>query len=539
MSTITTIDPVTRLEGHLKIQVTVDMVKGVQQVIDAKATGTLFRGFENILLNRHPFDAQHITQRICGVCPVSHGMAAVMALDAVCGVTAPTNARIMRNLVLGANLVDSHILHFYHLSAPDFLDGPNMPPWQPSWRVDKRFNTDQTNALVNNYVTALNMRRLAHEAGAIFGGRLPHPPTFIAGGFTTRPTSAGITKFKGLMGQVVDFIQNTFIPDAQTLAATYADYRQIGQGHRNLLAYGCFDLNSSGSSRLLQRGQVVDGSTAVQAVNLQSISENMTYSWYRTPLSVVPLDDMMLSIPVSQNPAVGVTNPVDPAAKTKAYSWLKAPRYNGLPYETGPLARMWVNGDYQAGISVMDRHLARAAEALKVAQAMLTWVDQINLSGRVSVSANIPTSTTIPSTNPNVPPVTTSFSAIGLTEAPRGALGHWLQVTDGKISRYQIVTPTCWNASPRDNRGRRGPMEEALIGTPVQDLQQPVEVVRVIHSFDPCLSCAVHVMRPEAGRKIFTLAHYHGGDEVHSHNHDHGHHGHEHHHHQNHGHSLE
>jgi hydrogenase large subunit len=146
MPTIATIDPVTRLEGHLKIQVTVDTVRGIQQVVDARATGTLFRGFENILVNRHPFDAQHITQRICGVCPVSHGLAAVMALDAACGVTAPTNARIMRNLVLGANMVDSHILHFYHLSAPDFIEGPAMAPWQPSWNVDKRFDSATTNA---------------------------------------------------------------------------------------------------------------------------------------------------------------------------------------------------------------------------------------------------------------------------------------------------------------------------------------------------------------------------------------------------------
>ena len=140
MPTITTIDPVTRLEGHLKIQVTVDTVNGVQQVVDAKATGTLFRGFENILLNRTPTDAQHITQRICGVCPVSHGMAAVLALDAACRVTVPNNARIMRNLVLAANMIDSHILHFYHLTMPDFINGPDMPPWQPSWTVDKRFN---------------------------------------------------------------------------------------------------------------------------------------------------------------------------------------------------------------------------------------------------------------------------------------------------------------------------------------------------------------------------------------------------------------
>jgi len=501
MPTITTIDPVTRLEGHLKIQVTIDTVKGVQKVVDARATGTLFRGFENILVNRHPFDAQHITQRICGVCPVSHGLAAVMALDAACGVTAPANARIMRNLVLGANMVDSHILHFYHLSAPDFINGPNMPPWQPSWNVDRRFSDTQTTALVNNYVTALNMRRMAHEAGAIFGGRLPHPPTFIAGGFTTRPTSAGITKFKSLMNQVVSFIQNTYIPDAQALASVYSDYKRIGRGYGHLLAFGCFDLNSDGSSKLLRRGRITRGSTKVQAVNLNSITEQVTRSWYSDSTDRL-------------NPSSGVTTPVDPASKTAAYSWLKAPRYGVGAYETGALARMWVNGDYRAGISVMDRHLARAAETLKVAQAMLTWVDQLNTGGSVAVTANIPD----------------SAAAVGLTEAPRGALGHWLQISGGKISRYQIITPTCWNASPRDADGRRGPIERALMGTPVKDINQPVEVVRVIHSFDPCLSCAVHVMRPDEGKKIFTLAHYHGGEEIHSHDHGHGR-GHDHHHH--------
>jgi hydrogenase large subunit len=516
MATITTIDPVTRLEGHLKIQVTVDTVNGKQEVVDAKATGTLFRGFENILLNRHPFDAQHITQRICGVCPVSHGLAAVMALDAACGVTAavPNNANIMRNLVLGANLVDSHILHFYHLSAPDYIDGPAMPPWQPSWSVDKRFSPATTTALVNNYVTALDMRRQAHEAGAIFGGRLPHPPTYIAGGFTNTPTSAGITKFQNYLSQIIPFIQNTYIPDAQALAATYSDYKQIGRGYGNLLAYGCFDLNASGSSKLLARGQVANGSTTVQPVNVQAITEHVAHSWYRNRTVVLPYPDDGFTVinAGGLNPALGVTNPVDPATKTNAYSWLKAPRYSNLPYETGALARMWVNGDYRTGISVMDRHLARAAECLKVAQAMQTWVGQLSVTGANSVTANVPQNAT----------------AIGLTEAPRGALGHWLQITGGKISRYQIVTPTCWNASPRDSAGKLGPIEQALIGTPVANLTQPVEVVRVIHSFDPCLSCAVHVMRPGEGKKIFALEHYHGGEEIHGHDHKQNHHGHNH-----------
>jgi hydrogenase large subunit len=500
MATIKVIDPVTRLEGHLKIQVTIDKVNGVQQVVDARATGTLFRGFENILLNRHPFDAQHITQRICGVCPVSHGQAAVMALDAACGVTVPDNARIMRNLVMGANMVDSHILHFYHLSAVDYLNGPDMPPWQPSWNVDRRFDAKTTSTLLNHYVTALDMRRKAHEAGAIFGGRLPHPPTYIAGGFTTRPTSDGIARFKGYLKEIISFISNTYIPDAEALAATYADYKKIGRGYGNLLAFGCFDLNSSGSSKLFRRGRVRNGSATVETVGLNSITEQVTNSWY---------DDSSNNL----NPASGVTSPVDPAAKTKAYSWLKAPRYRGAPYEAGPLARMWVNRDYQAGISVMDRHLARAYETLKVAQAMLTWVDGLSPSGPNAVEAKLPS----------------SEAAVGITEAPRGALGHWLQISGGKITRYQIITPTCWNASPRDDNGNRGPIEQALIGAPVQDLEQPLEVMRVIHSFDPCLSCAVHVMRPGEGKKIFALPHFHGGEEVHRHDHGHEHeHSHEH-----------
>jgi len=216
MPTSIVIDPVTRLEGHLKIKVTVDTVNGVQQVVDAYATGTLFRGFERLLLNRDPEDAQHITQRICGVCPVSHSLAAVEALDQAYGVTAPTNARIMRNLVLGANLLDSHILSFNHLTLPDYVDGPNMPPWRPTWNVDKRFTSAQGNALVTNYVAALDARRKAHEMGAIFGGRMPHPPTYVPGGFTTTVDSAKMGRFRGYLndgpnGQpgLVSFIKNT------------------------------------------------------------------------------------------------------------------------------------------------------------------------------------------------------------------------------------------------------------------------------------------------------------------------------------------
>ena len=468
------IDPVTRLEGHLKIEVKVDMVGGKQQVVDAFATGTLFRGFETLLINRPPDDAQHITQRICGVCPVPHGMAAVMALDKAYRVTVPANARIMRNLVLGANFVQSHILHFYHLAVLDFINGPDMPPWQPSWAADKRFNAATTTALVNNYVKALEMTRKAHEMGALFGGRMPHPPTYVPGGFTTTPRPERITKFQTYLGEILGFIQNVYLKDVEALAKVYADYFSIGRGPGNLLAFGVFDTDDSGTRKLLRSGRIANGYSAVQTVDAKQITEEVTHSWYADRTGHL-------------NPATGATLPQYP--KTNAYSWLKAPRYAGTPYEAGPLARMWVNGDYQQGISVMDRHLARAQETFKIASAMRGWVDQLRTGGSVYTPAS--------------PPLTATSS--GLTEAPRGALGHWLQINNGRISRYQVVTPTCWNASPRDGAGKRGPIEEALIGTPVAKVDQPVEVVRVIHSFDPCLSCAVHVMRPAEGVKIFAV----------------------------------
>ena len=272
MATVKVIDPVTRLEGHLKIEVTVDGGK----VTDARATGTLFRGFEQILVGRHPWDAQHFTQRICGVCPVSHGMAAVLALDAASGVTPPENGRIMRNLVLGSNYIQSHILHFYHLAVQDYIDGPAMPPWQPSWSVDRRIAPAATNTLVDHYVKALEMRRKAHEMGALFGGRLPNPPAYIPGGFTTTVRADRITKFQAYLTELIPFIRDVYMPDVEALASAYPDYYGIGRGPGNLLAYGVFDLNSSGTSKLLKRGRIA-GSTAAP-LDLNAITEQVTHS---------------------------------------------------------------------------------------------------------------------------------------------------------------------------------------------------------------------------------------------------------------------
>ena len=501
------LDPITRVEGHLKVRVDVDTVNGVQQVVNAYVTGNLFRGFEKFMLGRDPRDAQHITERICGVCPVSHGMAAVMALDAAAKVTAPDNARIMRNLVMGANFLDSHILHFYHLTLMDYIDGPAMAPWQPGLSGDRRLDAATSQTLLNHYIKALEMRRKAHEMGAIFGGRMPHPPTYIPGGFTTVPKADQITKFKAYLNELLPFIRDVYINDVETLATGYADYLGIGVGNKNLLAFGCFDLNATGSSKLFPRGRVTAGGTAVSPVDLSQIIEQVRYSWYADSTG-------------AQNPATGDT--VGQYPKANAYTWLKAPRYAGAPYEVGPLARMWVSGAYTKGISVMDRHRARAYEAWQIAMAMNDWVSALQVGGPVYTPATTPSAATV----------------TGLTEAPRGALGHWVQISGGKLARYQIVTPTCWNASPRDEGGTPGPLEQALIGAPVKNMAEPIEVLRIIHSFDPCLDCAVHVMRPnEAGRaRLFHVGHVHGGEEVHTHSHEHDGHDHDHAHAHDHGH---
>ncbi len=469
---IAAIDPVTRIEGHLKMDVTVDTVNGTQQVVEAKAVGTLFRGFEKILEGRDPRDAAIITSRICGVCPTSHAQAAVLGLDDASGITAPTAGRLMRNLVHGACFIESHILHFYLLSLPDYVAGPGMAPWSPGWNVGNRIGKTESATFLNHYLAAIEKRRKAHEMGAIFGGRLPHSPAYIGGGFTAFAKGPQKTAFGAILSDLRNFIANVYIPDAERLASLHSEYLTFGRGHANLLSYGVYRENNQGTDLLLHRGRMLKGSRSVLPVDPADISEHVTHSWY---------DQSTHDL----NPAGGDTVPQYP--KEGAYSWLKAPRYNDVPYELGPLARMSITGDYTGGVSVMDRHLARAREALKIADAMQAWLN------------DLPVNTSAYNRDFSVP---STGTGMGLTEAPRGALGHWVDISGGKISHYQIITPTCWNVSPQDANGVRGALEEGLIGIPVENIDEPIEVLRVIHSFDPCLDCATHVMRPKDKKRV-------------------------------------
>ena len=464
---VAAIDPVTRIEGHLKVDVEVDTVGGVQQVTGVRTIGTLFRGFEKVLEGRDPRDAAIITSRICGVCPTSHAQAAVLALEDASGIAVPGPARILRNLVHGACFLESHILHFYLLSLPDYIQGLGMPPWTPGFEMDRRVDKATSELFTAHYLEAITLRRRCHEIGALFGGKLPHTPAFIAGGFTAVPSQPNLDAFAAGLEEILNFINTRYLPDVERLSSLYSDYFFIGRGYGNLLAYGAFDQNDAGTDKLFQAGRIVNGAGAVQPMNAAAITEDVTHSWYKDSDSGL-------------NPAVGETNAEYP--KNGGYSWLKAPRYSGAPYECGPLARMWVNGDYTNGISVMDRIRARAFEAQKIAQAMKRWHAEV-LAGDVTVSEDWPS------------PAPSSVTGMGLTEAPRGALGHWLSIdAAGKISRYQVITPTCWTISPSDGANQSGPLEQALLGTPVANVANSVEALRVIHSVDPCLDCATHIM---------------------------------------------
>jgi hydrogenase large subunit len=512
MATIV-IDPVTRIEGHLKIEAVTE--GGV--VKEARCSGLLFRGFEQILRGRDPRDAQRITQRICGVCPTAHSIASTLALDDAFGIAAqvPDNGRVLRNLILGSNFLQSHILHFYHLAALDYVDvaaaagytGPDphlrqvadfvargaLAPFFPRYEGDYRLSKEGNQAAVSHYVEALNQRRATHEMLAIFGGKMPHNMGIFPGGALEQVTVDKIANFRWRLERVRDFIDNIYIPDILAVAKAYPDYFEIGKGCLQYLAYGAWDLDQhpdlTQRKRFQPNGRFNGKTMKVEPFDPQQIREQVKHSWY-TSGSDLP-------------PSRGETQ-ADPK-KPGAYSFIKSPRYNGQVHEVGPLSRVLVaygrgvpvvkklvdgvltelNAMPSALLSVLGRHAARALEAKVVADAMAEWLLELKPGEPSCAKYELPEEGT----------------GMGLTDAPRGALGHWISIKDGVIANYQAVVPTTWNCSPRDDAGQPGPCEQALEGTKVKDEQNPFELVRIVRSFDPCLACSIHMVTPR-GREI-------------------------------------
>ncbi len=460
------IDPVTRIEGHLKVEV--EVKNGV--VADARVFGGMFRGFEQILIGRDPRDASQITQRICGVCPTAHATASALALDDAFNVTLTDNGRIARNLIFGANFLQSHILHFYHLAALDYVNGPDTAPFIPRYaKNDVRLPADLNEVAVGQYLEALEIRKICHEMVALLGGKMPHVQGIVVGGTSEIPTREALNAYAERFQKVRQFILEKYLPLVYLLAGPYGDLLKTGGGYRNCVAWGVFPMDDKGNT-LLKRGVFTDGQD--YPVDTALIKEYVKYSYF---------DDATTGL----NPTQGRTIPAP--YKENAYSFIKAPRYNDKPHEAGPLARMWVTnpelskiGQEKLGVkkmrdigdaafSILGRHVARAEETAMVAGAVEQWLAE----ARPGKETFVPT------------PIPDAAEGLGLTEAPRGALLHYIQIKNKVIANYQVTSATIWNANPMDDMDQHGPMEQALIGIPVPDPENPVNVGRLIRSFDP------------------------------------------------------
>ena len=530
------LDPVTRIEGHLRIETEVSNGR----VSSAWSTSPLFRGIEPILKDRDPRDAWMITQRLCGVCTYVHGVTSIRSVENSLRITIPENARIIRNLLMGAQFVHDHLVNFYQLHLLDWVDVVSALSADPAKAVtvDNQINSARTRtssyfsgvkqqlaAFANsgqlgpfnngywghpayiltpeenlvfmaNYLEALKAQIQVAHMHAIYGGKNPHPQTMIVGGVTLNKdlTSCRITEFKNHVTAAQSFVNTYYLPDTTYLLSRYKDYVNIGPAE-NLMSFGEFPQSSSEPSSLFfPRGAIFNrATTSVQPVDVNNISEHITHSWYAGSSSL--------------NPAQGETVPSYSGLDTSGqYSWIKAPRYQGQPMEVGPLARVMVNyGKRHAatktlvdsflrklGLSLpamyssLGRTAARAIETKVIADAMVSWAGQ--------VKATTPSTSAMP--NRKTFTMTSSGSGVGLNEAPRGALGHWVNYSSQKITNYQMVVPSTWNFGPRDGNDVPGPVESSLTGVPVADEARPLEVLRVIHSFNPCIACAVHVFDP-------------------------------------------
>jgi Ni,Fe-hydrogenase I large subunit len=550
------VDPITRIEGHLRIEAEVEG----GAVKDAWSSATMFRGVELILRGHDPRDAWAITQRICGVCTTVHAITSIRAVENAVGAVPPPNANLLRNLVIAAQCVQDHVIHFYHLHALDWVDvvsalsadpaktsalAESISDWPLSSRKYFAGVRDRVKAFVErgqlgpfanaywghpayrlppeanllavaHYLEALEWQREFIRIHAILGGKNPHLQSFLVGGMATPvdPDSQAalngdsIAALTGLIARGRDFVAKVYIPDVLAVASFYKDWASHGAGVGNYLVYGEYPEGDAAHPTLFLPPGVIRGKnlSRVEAFDPSKVTEEIQHSWY----------EYAGGDAAALHPSKGETRPrftgpkppferLDTAAK---YSWLKAPRYDGLPMEVGPLSRMLVA--YASGhpkvkelvgavlgklgvgpealFSTLGRIAARAIETQVLADKMGDWV--------VALADNMARRDYRIHDGSKWDPSTWRAEATGagFHEAPRGALGHWVHIQDGAIANYQCVVPSTWNAGPRDAKGKRGPYEEALLGTPLADAARPLEILRTVHSFDPCIACGVHVV---------------------------------------------
>ena len=566
------VDPVTRIEGHLRIEAEIKDGK----IVDAFSSGTMVRGIEIILKDRDPRDAWAFTERVCGVCTTVHALSSVRAVENAVGMSIPHNADMIRNLMAAAQYMQDHVIHFYHLHALDWVDvvsalkadpkatsaiASSISNWPKSSygyfsdiqkRVAKFVESGQLGIFANgywghnayklppevnligvaHYLEALEWQKEIIKIHTIFGGRNPHP-NYLVGGVpcainldeNNAINAERLAYVRRLLEEAKTFIDQVYIPDLVAIAGFYkSDWAAIGGGLSNYLSFGDFPMNGyndeNASLFKFPRGIVMNRNlnevVPINASDESEVQEYISHSWYEYNGG----DDVALH-PWKGETKFNFTGPQPPYEQLDVdnkYSWLKTPRWKGHPMGVGPLARMLVgfasgneeiqetvkwalsalDAPVEALFSTLGRTAARGLETKLMANWALEFYDSLiaNIKNGDTRTAN--TDQWDPSTWP------AECKGVGLSEAPRGGLSHWIVIKDKKIDNYQMVVPSTWNASPRDANGKRSAYEESLIGTPIANPDQPLEILRTIHSFDPCIACAVHLY-DEKGKYVHQL----------------------------------
>jgi hydrogenase large subunit len=557
MSKRIVIDPITRIEGHLRIDCEVDGGK----VTNAWASGTMFRGVEQILLGRDPRDAWAITQRFCGVCTTVHAIASVRAVENAIELAVPKNAQYIRNLMIAAHAIHDEIVHFYHLSALDWVDVTSALQADPRATADlaeslsdwplngvkiqaatkERLSTlvgsgqlgifangywghpamklsPEVNLLaVTHYLQALDIQRKANKIVSILGSKTPHIQNVAVGG-VSNPIALNsqsvlsmerLLAIKEAIDELAQFVNQVYLVDVAAVAAFYPEWTQLGKGVTNYLAAPDFPLDESGTQFVTTGGYIPAGDLAAlqpirtfgDALLRENVAESVKHSWYKGGKG--PL-----------HPYQGETETEYTDFQEHAkYSFVKSPTFAGKPAQVGPLARVLVAaatndtaivghlqrliglvetvGKTKVPLAALHSTLGRhAARAVMCARNVEILADQWQL-----LVANIGKGDVHTFEKPHFPKG--EVAGFGFHEAPRGLLSHWVVIRDGVIKNYQAVVPTTWNAAPRNEDDALGPYESSLLGTPLADPERPLEVLRTIHSFDPCLACAVHLLDPD------------------------------------------
>jgi hydrogenase large subunit len=567
------VDPVTRIEGHMRVEVNVDENNVIRNAV---STGTMWRGLEVILKGRDPRDAWAFTERICGVCTGTHALTSVRAVENALNISIPENANTIRNIMQLTLYVHDHLVHFYHLHALDWVDvvsglkadpkatselAQSISSWPKSSpgyfrdvqaRLRKFVESGQLGPFKNaywgheayklppeanlmataHYLEALDFQKEIVKIHTIFGGKNPHPNWLVGGvpcpinidgnGGVGAINIERLNLVSSIIDQTIDFVNQVYIPDLVAIAGFYKGWLYGGGlSSTSLMSYGDIPERAndySDKSLQLPRGVILNGKLdEIHEVDLTAadqVQEFVNHSWYKyadESKGLHPWDGVTEPNYVLGPNAKGTKTRIEAVDEGAKYSWIKSPRWKGHAVEVGPLAR-YVIGYAQnkpefkepvdqllkaldvpvtALFSTLGRTAARGLECGWAAEKMRYYQDKLIRTIKSGDESTANTAKWEPSSWPK------SAKGVGFTEAPRGALGHWIRIEDTKIANYQAVVPTTWNGSPRDTKGNIGAFEASLLDTPVADPNQPLEILRTLHSFDPCLACSTHVMAPD------------------------------------------